>query len=118
LRTKAANFSGVSEMMQRDHRGQPAVEHAAQYGTVPIEGFFVPPIGRGLDAAPLDREAVGVLSRLDGAVEVFFPAAAPPIAGQPGFVTVEDASLLLFPGPPVVVGVIALDLVSGGGGTP
>ena len=81
----------VGEMVQGDHGRQAAFEQAAQHVAVTLERLLVPTVGRGLDAAPLDRQAVGVLPGLGGAVEVFLPAPAPPVAGQPGFVAVEDA---------------------------
>ncbi len=97
--------------MQRDHGRDAALTQSAQHGPVTLQGIFVPRIRRRLDAAPLHRHAVRVLSTLRGAVEVLFPASAPPIrcqARRPLCVT------FLFPLPPLVICVVALHLMRGG----
>jgi len=51
-----------------------------------------------------------ILPGLGGPVEIFLPAPAPPITGQAGFV---GGMTFLLPFPPVIVGVIAFNLVGG-----
>ena len=58
---------------------------------------------------------MSVLVGLGGAVEVFAPAPAPPVTGEAGGAI---GMALLFPLPPLVVGVIALHLVGSGGSAP
>ena len=78
-------------MVQGDHGRHIALDQPAQHLAVAVQGIFVPAVRRGLDAAPLDREAVSVLTAFRSPVEIFPPAPAPPIAGQAGFIAVEDA---------------------------
>ncbi len=116
--SQAAHFAQperVGKMMQGDHGGHIAVAQAAQHGAVAFQGILVPTIRGGLDAAPFHRQTVGILSGLGGAVEIFLPAPAPPVAGQSGFVS---GVAFLLPLPPVVVGVVAFDLMGGGGRPP
>src|SRR5512146_3421301 len=87
----------------------------AQHVAVLLEGLFVPLARLGFDARPFDRDALGVLVAFGGAVEVFAPAPAPPVAGEPRLV---DGAAGLLPLPPLVVGVIAFDLVAGSGAAP
>ena len=108
----------VGEVMQGNHGGQLALDQSADHLAVGVDGVFVPAVGRGLHAAPLNGEAVGVLAGFGGAVKVFAPAAAPPVAGFARLVAVKDAPGFVFPGVPVVVGVAAFHLVSGGGAAP
>ena len=105
----------IGEMMQCDHRRQAALTQAAQHEAIFLERLFIPFVGRGLDAAPFDREAMRVLVCFDSAVKVFAPAPAPPIAGQTRFAV---GMSILFPLPPVVIGIVALDLMRGSGRAP
>jgi len=51
------------------------------------------------------------LRQSGGAIQVFTPATAPPVAGQPGFMPSQDAAWPLLPGPPVIIGIVPLHLV-------
>jgi hypothetical protein len=95
-------------MVQRDHGGQAALVQAAQHETVALEGLLIPLVRLGLDAAPFDGEAVGVVVRFGGAVEILTPAAAPPVAGQAGG---AGGVALLLPFPPLIVGIVAFHLM-------
>src|ERR1700688_2587967 len=71
----------------------------------------------GLDARPLDREAVRVLLHLAEQREILAVSVVV-VAGDSGRVTVGNPTRLLFELPPVVVAVITFDLVGGAGGAP
>jgi hypothetical protein len=58
---------------------------------------------------------VGVLVAFGGAVEILSPTASPPIASQTGLIAVQNSPGLLFPSPPGIIGVVAFNLVGGGG---
>src|SRR5687768_7228064 len=102
-------------MVERDHRGHAAIAQSAQHGTITLQRVLVPGIGCRLDAAPLHRHAMRVLSTFGGAVEVFFPAAAPPVAGQARY---PLCMTFLFPFPPLVIRIVAFYLVRGSGRPP
>src|SRR5690349_15574246 len=105
----------IGKMMQRDHRSQAALAQSTQHGAVTVQGVFIPGIRRWLDAAPLHRHAMGVLTGFGGAVEILFPAASPPVASQ---TRCPLRMTGLFPHPPLIVRVVAFHLVRGGGGPP
>jgi len=107
----------VGEMVQGDHGSHAVTVHPAQHLRVFCQCFIIPAVRFRLDAAPFYREAVGVLSTVARPFQVFQPAAAPPITGQPRALTVGNPAGGSFPLRPVVVVISALHLV-GGGGTP
>src|SRR5688572_20641423 len=102
-------------MVQRNDRCEAAFTHTAQHISISFQRLFVPGIRRGLNAAPFHRQAVRVLPSFRGAVEVFLPAAAPPVAGQ---ASLPLSMPFLFPLPPLVVRVIAFHLMRGGSRPP
>src|SRR5947208_1184016 len=70
----------------------------------------------GLDAAPLERETVGVEAQVGEQTDILGPA-VPVVAGVAARLLAGRGRIML-PHPPVVVPVAALDLVGGGGGAP
>ena len=102
--------------MQGDQGRHAALFQSTQHGPVAFQRVFIPAVGFGLDAAPFHRKAMRVLPILSGAVKVLAPAStAPPIAGQARFAI---GVAVLFPFPPLVVGVVTLYLMRGGGRAP
>jgi hypothetical protein len=95
-------------MMQRDHGSDAALPQSAQHGAITFQRVLIPRIGRRLDPAPLHRHAMRVLSAFGGAVEVLFPAPAPPVTRQTGL---PFGMTFLLPPPPIVVRVIAFHLI-------
>src|SRR3990172_10903096 len=87
-------------MMQSDQHRHVAFPQSAQHVAIFFDGFLVPCIGHRLDAAPLNRETMRVLSSLCGTVEILAPASAPPIGGETGLAV--RVSFLL-PLPPLIV---------------
>ncbi len=61
---------------------------------------------------------MGRSDRLGSPVEILLPASAPPITGQPRICALEGCALILFPGMPVVIFVVAFHLMGGRGCTP
>jgi len=57
------------------------------------------------------------LAEFGSAIEVLF-GTLPPVSSQAGDRSVADLARDLLPGPPVVVGIVTLDLVGGGRGAP
>src|SRR5687768_9826528 len=101
--------------MQCNHRRNAAFTQPAQHSAISFQRILIPAIRRGLNAAPFHRKTVRVLSTFCGAVEVFLPAASPPIASQ----TRSPVRMtFLFPLPPLVVLVVAFHLMRGGGRPP
>ena len=107
----------VGEVVQRNHRGNAAPAQRKKHGPVAIERGVVEDAFARLDPAPLDREPVGVLAQCSRAIKIRL-GIAPPAACVAGAVAVPDPAGLLLPIPPLVVAVLALDLVRAGGGAP
>jgi hypothetical protein len=61
---------------------------------------------------------MSILIGFVGAVKVFTPPARPPITCPARFVTIQDVAFLLFPLPPVIIGVAAFNLMGGCGCSP
>src|SRR5258706_11752329 len=95
-------------MMKCDHGSHAAVFKSAQHGTIFFKCVFIPAIRRRLNAAPLDRQAMCVLTRFSGAVEIFAPASTPPIGRKSGFIC---SVTLLLPFMPVVICIVAFHLM-------
>ncbi len=107
----------VGEVVQRDHRRDPAlVERREQLAVAPDRRLVEGAVAR-LDPAPLDREPVRVLAERRHAIEVGY-GVAPPAAGLARAVAVPDPAGLLLPVPPLVVVVLTLDLVGCRGRAP
>ena len=105
------------EVVQREHRLHALLAQLTQHVAV-VAHLAAVELARGrLHAGPLDRKSVGVLVQLAQQPEVL--AVEPVVvAGKAGAVAAVDAAWLLLELPPVRVGVLALDLVGGGRGTP
>jgi len=88
-----------------------------QHLAVSRQGRFIPFSLTRLNAAPFEGKAQGVLAEGGGAVEVLF-GAMPPVGSGARSGSVADLVRELLPGPPVVVSVVAFDLVGGGSGAP
>ena len=104
-------------MVQGDEGRQAVAVQGLHDPPVVVHLRHVPPALLRLDAAPLDGEAVGVVAQLLGQGEVLLEAVVV-VAGDAGDAAVVDVAALLFPGPPVVLGAVALHLVGGGGAAP
>ena len=105
------------EVQEGDHRFDTAQPQAAEHLAVALKGGLIPTPRFRFDAAPLDGQTVRILSEGCGAVEVFLRV-GPPATGRSGAIAVEDATGLLFPRPPVVVDVVAFDLMRARRGPP
>jgi len=88
-----------------------------QHLAVSRQGCCIPFSLLRLAAAPFQGEAQGVLAQGCGAIEVLF-GALPPVGSGAGSGSVTDLARELLPGPPVVVSVVAFNLVGGGSGAP
>jgi hypothetical protein len=104
-------------VVERDHRLDPPVVERLEHRPVAVQRCRVDLPGRDLHPAPLDGEAQRLEAHIGGAIEVGL-GVLPPIAGQACGVARGDAALLVLPGPPLIVGVLALHLVGGGGDAP
>jgi hypothetical protein len=102
---------GVGEVVERDHGVDAAVPKAVAQPGVVVEGGDRPLAVFGLDAAPLQREAVVVEPQGLHDVGVIGPA-VPRVAGVAARFDHSRAGGVL-EGPPVVVPVAPLDLVGG-----
>ena len=107
----------VGEVVERDQRRDPANPASFEHGAVVSErGLIVPP-HLGLDAAPFDREAIGVQAEPADEVEILLPS-LPAQTGRSRAGSVRDLSGNRFPGPPIVPVVPAFGLVRRRGGAP
>jgi hypothetical protein len=61
---------------------------------------------------------MGILTTFGSAVKILSPAPIPPITSQAGFVTLEDTPGLLFPGIPIIIRIIPLNLMGRSGCAP
>src|SRR5512140_3855684 len=98
-------------MMQGNHRHDAAFLQSAQHVAIFFDGILIPCIRCWLDATPLNRKTMRILSGLGGAVEVFAPASAPPVGGDKRR---SVGVTFLFPLPPIVIRVVAFPLMCGG----
>lgn len=111
--------AGHGEVVQGDHGAQAAFEGALDHPPVVRERCAGELSLGGLDAGPFDTEAVVGEAESGEQIHVL----APPVVAV-GSVTagLGDAhgggTTALFELPPVAVGVVALDLMGGGGGSP
>ena len=103
--------AGVGEMVQGHERREAVGARLRQQVAVEAPGGCVPVIGAGLDAAPFNGEAVRIVTERASERKVFSVAPAPPVAGHARGVAALDVPGCLFPVPPVVVEILALDLV-------
>src|SRR5690606_21961024 len=88
--------------------------HLLEDLAVAVKRRVVPLALSRLDAAPLDGHAMRIVVERRHALDIPLRLAAPPARRLPGDVIIEHAPVaLLLPVPPVVVLVVALDLVRG-----
>ena len=108
---------GIREVVERHHGRDGARATGEEHLAVVVDRRFVVATLLGLDAAPLEGEAVG--AEAHGAKEVQVLLVALPVtACRSGAVAVPDLPGELLPIPPVVPVVAALHLVSGRGRSP
>ena len=103
-------------MVERHDRGEAAGAASIDHGLVVRERLVRELAFDGLDACPLDREAVGVQAHAGDEVEVGLPE-LPSVRGLAGAL-LEDRGRDVLEEPRVAVDVVALVLVSGGGDAP
>src|SRR5690606_35422028 len=116
-RTLLRNPERVGEVVQRDHRLDAARSQPGDHLSVAPQRRIVPHARLRLDAAPLNREPVRILIKLNHAVEVFF-GAVPPVARTACTLVLIDKSAFLLRCKPIVVREVTFYLVRGGGGPP
>ena len=104
----------IREVMQRDDRFDASAQQRIDDRDVVIQRGLVPLALSRLDAAPLDREAVGVVAQRLGEVEVALVEFV--MTARLARLVRQAAALLEFP--PVVPAVAAFHLVAGGRGAP
>lgn len=103
--------------MERDHRLHALLAELTEHVAVAAERLGIELAFTGLNTRPLNREAVGVVAHL--AVEdKVLAVAVPGVAGRAGDLALSDPPGLLLELPPVVVAIVALDLVRGSRGRP
>src|SRR5919201_4927069 len=107
----------IREVMDRDHRLHAALAQRPQDVGIMPDRTCRKLIPRGLDPAPLERESMGVLMQASQQIEIARVTLVL-IAGWVGPVAVLDMSRHLFPGPPIIQVIAALNLVGRGGGAP
>ncbi len=107
----------VGEVVQRDHGRDAAPPQRQQQLAVALDRGLVEGAVARLDPAPLHREPVRVLSQRRDPIEVG-RRVAPPAAGVARAIAAPDPAGLLLPVPPLVVVVLALDLVGCRGRAP
>src|SRR5712691_3803533 len=100
----------VREMVQRHHRQDSLLSQLTEDVAVVPDLARVELTFRGLDSRPLDRKPVRVLVELAQHREVLAIAVVV-VARDRGRVAIGDMARRLLPLPPVVVAVVALDLV-------
>jgi len=101
----------AAEVVEGDHRGHALLAHLSQDVAVVADLAGVELALRGLDARPFDRQPVGVVAQFAEEREVL-PVAVVVVVRDAGDIAVRDPARLALEGPPVAVGVVALDLVS------
>jgi len=107
----------VGEVVQGDHRGHATVPERAHHLAVVVQRGRVELAAPGLDPAPLQRQAVGVVAHPTEEVEVLAEADVV-LAGVPAAIPGLDLPGPLLPAPPVAVAVVPFNLVRGRGGAP
>src|SRR5207247_3158407 len=108
--------AGRREVVEGDDRLEAVLAAGRAHAPVVVERRAGELPVLGLDAAPLEREAVGVETQPGEEPDVLGPA-VPVVAGVAARLLAGRGRVVL-PHPPVVVPVAALDLMGGGGGAP
>ncbi|MFQ3535058.1 MAG: hypothetical protein SNJ58_04205 [Aggregatilineales bacterium] len=88
--------------MQGNHRLHAAIVQRNQHLAVAPDGSVVElPLPR-LDAAPGDRDALGIVAHGCSAIEILEEAPTPPLAGSAAALILVDAALALLPLRPII----------------
>ena len=102
-------------MMQSYERRHCAFAQRAEHAAIERDGVRIPRAFARLDATPLDGKPVRVVIQRARAIEIRAIAfALPPITRDGRGVAVFDLAGNLFPVPPIVIEIAALDLVRRG----
>ena len=107
----------VGEVVERDERREPAPAQRAEHRVVVGDLGGIEAVGRGLDPAPLERQAVHAVPVGGGQRPVLVEALVVEAGVAAGTAVARGAGSLL-EAPPVVEPVAALDLVRRRGGPP
>jgi hypothetical protein len=107
----------IGEVVKGDHRREAVVSQGVEHGVVVLDLARVDAAALGLDATPLDREAMGVVMVRGRQPKVLIEALVV-AAGDSADAAVCDLAGLLLEPPPIVEAIVAFHLVRRAGGAP